>query len=218
MLRQTSPCLSSAVRESGAEDRNGKTGERWQPAAPASSRARKGLTWPASPQHAPPSALLANVQLYKWPCTCPGHPSQEVRLSLSPEPGYVPLPQTQCTSSCFLSRVDSNLNICLQWLHPSCRRNRCRIIVSVMGEVRRGKGGGRDARLLKSCATNVTAAIVICMRVYKKCSASIRPAPHPTGDFTPASCEDGATTASPCFPMICRGIFLFSSPRARARA
>lgn len=39
----------------------------------------------------------------------------------------------------------------------------------------REKCGGRDARLLKTCATNVTDAIAMCTCVYENRSASVRP-------------------------------------------
>lgn len=52
------------------------------------------------------------------------------------------------------------------------------------GGGRTGKGGGREAKILKSCGTHVT---LLGTCVYKGCAASTQPARHPCGDSTPAS-------------------------------
>lgn len=62
----------------------------------------------------------------------------------------------------------------------------------------RGRRWGRDARLSKSCATDVTAAILF-VRVFTRDAEHPRAgAPHPTGrHVTPASYEDSLRQPTP---------------------
>lgn len=82
---------------------------------------------------------------------------------------------------------------------PQTRRNPWRITVSVIGVGWVGEGGGgRGARLSKSCATDVTAAILF-VRVFTRDAEHPRAgAPHPPGgQVTPASYEDSLRQPAP---------------------